>query len=122
MPGGDGTGPAGMGPMTGRAAGYCAGYPVPGYMNPTVPRMGMGWGFRRGWRAAGYAPYGAAWPTTPPAVAPGVQPFAPGVQPGFGYGMTQEQETEVLKNQAQMLGQQLEQINKRLEELEKVEE
>jgi len=30
MPGGDGTGPAGMGPMTGRAAGYCAGYPVPG--------------------------------------------------------------------------------------------
>ena len=34
MPGGDRTGPAGMGPMTGRAAGYCAGYPVPGYMNP----------------------------------------------------------------------------------------
>ena len=114
MPGGDGTGPAGMGPMTGRAAGYCAGYSVPGYMNPTVPRMGMGWGFRRGW-GAGYAPYGAAWPTTPPA-------FAPGVQPGFGYGMTQEQETEVLKNQAQMLSQQLEQINSRLKELEEVEE
>ncbi|MBN2569342.1 MAG: DUF5320 domain-containing protein [Deltaproteobacteria bacterium] len=29
MPFGDGTGPAGMGPMTGRAAGYC----VPGYTN-----------------------------------------------------------------------------------------
>jgi hypothetical protein len=28
---GDGTGPAGMGPMTGRAAGYCAGYLVPGF-------------------------------------------------------------------------------------------
>jgi len=40
MPRGDGTGPAGMGPMTGRAAGYCAGYPVPGYMNPAV---GAGW-------------------------------------------------------------------------------
>ncbi|MGI6097596.1 MAG: DUF5320 domain-containing protein, partial [Dethiobacteria bacterium] len=26
MPRGDGSGPAGMGPMTGRAAGYCAGY------------------------------------------------------------------------------------------------
>ena len=26
MPGGDGTGPMGMGPMTGRAAGFCAGY------------------------------------------------------------------------------------------------
>jgi len=34
MPLGDGTGPLGLGPMTGRAAGFCAGYPVPGYMNP----------------------------------------------------------------------------------------
>lgn len=25
MPGGDGTGPAGLGPMTGRGMGYCAG-------------------------------------------------------------------------------------------------
>ena len=30
MPRGDGTGPAGFGPLTGRGAGYCAGYPVPG--------------------------------------------------------------------------------------------
>ena len=115
MPRGDGSGPAGMGPMTGRGAGYCAGYPAPGFMNSAVPRMGMGWGFRGGRRAAGYAPYGVAAPMAPPA-------FAPGVQPGFGYGMTQEQEVDVLKNQAQMLGQQLEQINSRLEELEKVEE
>ena len=43
MPGGDRTGPAGMGPMAGRAAGYCAGYPVPGFMNP-VPRGGF-WGW-----------------------------------------------------------------------------
>ena len=28
MPRGDGTGPRGLGPMTGRAAGYCAGYPI----------------------------------------------------------------------------------------------
>ena len=42
MPGGDGTGPGGMGPMTGRAAGYCAGYPVPGFMNPIGGRLGMG--------------------------------------------------------------------------------
>ncbi len=33
MPRGDGAGPAGLGPKTGRAAGFCAGYPVPGYMN-----------------------------------------------------------------------------------------
>jgi hypothetical protein len=41
MPFGDGTGPAGLGPMTGRAAGFCAGYPVPGYMNPAVGRVGF---------------------------------------------------------------------------------
>ncbi len=33
MPGGDRTGPAGMGPMTGRGAGFCAGYGTAGYMN-----------------------------------------------------------------------------------------
>jgi len=45
MPLGDGTGPAGLGPMTGRAAGYCAGYPVPGYMNPVLNRRFRGYGF-----------------------------------------------------------------------------
>ena len=52
MPGGDGTGPAGMGPMTGRAAGYCAGYPVPGYANP-IPGRGLGFRLRSGF-AGGY--------------------------------------------------------------------
>lgn len=33
MPRGNGTGPNGMGPMTGRAAGYCAGYNVAGFAN-----------------------------------------------------------------------------------------
>lgn len=44
MPGGDRTGPLGFGPMTGRAAGYCAGYPFAGFMNPFYGR-----GFARGW-------------------------------------------------------------------------
>ena len=60
MPFGDGTGPAGMGLMTGRAAGFCAGYPVPGYMNPVV--------------RAGF--YGAAMPA--------VGPYGAGA---YGYGM-----------------------------------
>lgn len=38
MPFGDGTGPGGYGPMTGRAAGFCAGYAVPGYANPVFCR------------------------------------------------------------------------------------
>ncbi|MBW2040215.1 MAG: DUF5320 domain-containing protein [Deltaproteobacteria bacterium] len=48
MPWGDGTGPWGFGPMTGRAAGYCAGYPMPGYANPAFPRWGWGRGRGRG--------------------------------------------------------------------------
>ena len=44
MPRGDGTGPAGMGPMTGRTAGFCAGYPVPGFTNPVGGRGYWGWG------------------------------------------------------------------------------
>jgi hypothetical protein len=58
MPGGDGTGPMGQGPMTGRAAGLCAGYPHPGYAAPGFGRgygrgriLGFGRGFwRRGSR------------------------------------------------------------------------
>lgn len=33
MPRGDGTGPMGMGAMTGRGAGFCAGFKMPGYIN-----------------------------------------------------------------------------------------
>ena len=53
MPLGDRTGPAGLGPMTGRAAGYCAGYPVPGYMNPAVGRAVF-----YGAGAPAFGPYG----------------------------------------------------------------
>ncbi len=53
MPGGDRTGPRGAGPMSGKAAGYCAGYPVPGYANSLggYGRGGRGWG--RGREEAG---------------------------------------------------------------------
>ena len=59
MPGGDATGPMGMGPMTGRAAGFCAGYSVPGYVNNGPGRafgmgFGRGAGFRRGFHAGGF--------------------------------------------------------------------
>ncbi len=59
MPHGDRTGPLGGGPKTGRAAGFCAGSGVPGYMNPGyganiseplrgVGRGGIPWGGGRG--------------------------------------------------------------------------
>jgi len=43
MPRGDATGPAGRGPMTGRAKGYCAGYLYPG----SCPGFGNGFGLNR---------------------------------------------------------------------------
>jgi hypothetical protein len=85
MPRGDGTGPAGMGPMTGRAAGYCAGYDVPGYMNPYGARPAWGGSFPyptyRG--MAGY-PYPAGpynWSGTP-----AYGPFLSRGRGGFGRG------------------------------------
>jgi hypothetical protein len=81
MPFGDGTGPMGLGPMTGRGAGFCAGFGRPGFASsmpsypyhygynnwtPMWPRRGYGFasGFGRGfgrslgrgWRRWG--PYG----------------------------------------------------------------
>jgi len=70
MPFGDGTGPMGLGPMTGRGAGFCAGFgrpvfasPMHGYpysygygnLTPGWPRWGYGFGrgFGRGWRRWG---------------------------------------------------------------------
>ena len=56
MPRGDRTGPWGNGPKTGRAAGYCAGSPVPRYSNPSesaeeLPaRYGLPGGWGRGYR------------------------------------------------------------------------
>lgn len=59
MPGGDGTGPRGMGPLTGRGLGFCSGAGVSGFMGG-FRRLGLacrrGWGAGRGGYAAGDAP------------------------------------------------------------------
>ncbi len=119
MPGGDGTGPAGMGPMTGRAAGFCAGFPVPGYMNPIPGRgfgygggRGFGMGFRggRGWGGYWQAPYAAPAHPYPGAIPPYAAPY--------GGGPTPEQEADMLKGQVEYFEDVLEGIKKRIEELE----
>jgi hypothetical protein len=117
MPFGDGTGPAGMGAMTGRAAGYCAGYGLPGNMNPISGRgtgfcLGRGGRGRRnwfyatglpGWQRAGYG-----------------FPFR-----GTGYGyeqlpysVTPEQEMDMLRRQSDHLEKTLSDLNQRIQELE----
>ena len=122
MPRGDGTGPAGMGPMTGRAAGFCAGYSVPGYMNPIGGRgyggwgRGGGWGRRNwyyatglpGWARAGYGL---------PAWGGVVSPYAYGGTPSAP-GLSAQQELDSLKGQAEYLEDSLDGIRKRIEELE----
>ena len=112
MPRGDGTGPMGMGPMTGRAAGFCAGYGAPGYMHPMPGRsMGMGrgrgaWGGGRGWgRMAGGAFWGAGFR--------GWAPFG-----GVAEGPSPKQEHDQLKQQAAYLESALTNIQSRLQELE----
>jgi hypothetical protein len=90
--------------MTGRAAGYCAGYNMPGYANPYGGRMGAGFGRGRG-RGGGYFPS--------PAVSAqpyGAYPYAP------TYSEAQEKET--LQNQVKFFEDQIGALQKRIEELE----
>ncbi len=117
MPFGDRTGPQGFGPRTGRGAGYCAGFGMPGSMS-TVPGGagfgfghggGLGWfgrgrGCRNSYRATGLP----GWPRA-----------------GYGYpyapSFTAKEETDFLRNQAEFLSKQLEEIQNRISSLEKAE-
>lgn len=105
--------------MTGRAAGYCAGYGVPGFANPVGGRgLGMGWG--RGWgRGGGMAwgrgrglgmgmAYRRGWGFAPDAYAGGY----PAPEP------TAEEELGALRQQAEWLQQQTEAIDARIRELQ----
>jgi hypothetical protein len=108
MPRGDKTGPEGLGPMTGRGLGYCAGYSTSGYMHNIPGRgmgrgfgfgrgLGLGLGFRRG-RGYGYYPYS--------------------FRPAPYSGPTKEEELHILKAQAENLKKDLEEIQKCISELE----
>lgn len=127
MPGGDRTGPLGRGPMTGRGAGYCAGYAVQGFMNPVSGRGyggGRGWGRgaggRGGWRHR-HCYYATAVPGWERAAMewPGYPPPVPGA---FGPLVAREQELEALKQQAKYFEQTLNDLKKRISEVESSEE
>ncbi len=116
MPRGDGTGPMGMGPRSGRAAGYCAGFAVPGYANPGFAqnfRSGMGRGMRgggRGWRNMYYATAMPGWMRSGYAPSYGA--------PGATMNADPEMEKQALKNQADALQAELDAVKKRLDEME----
>jgi len=91
--------------MTGRAAGYCAGYATPGYANPAGGRGCWGGrGAGRGWRNMFYATGLPGWMRFGAYRVPGVAP-APA------------QEADLLQAQAENLKATLANIEKRLEEI-----
>jgi len=107
----------GMGPMTGRTAGFCAGNNMPGYLNNTRGRgfgmgcgrgtgfgrrsfHGGGFGFRNRFFATGVP--GRTWFGNPPAPFQQADP---------------ETEKQTLKSQAEYLQSEMDAIKKRLDEL-----
>ena len=112
MPRGDRRGPNGMGPMTGRGAGFCSGNNAPGYTNNGVAggygrgfggrQMGAGYGrgFGRGY-GQGFGPYNTAVPFT---------------------GYSKSAETGAVENEIAFLKDQLKAMESRLVELKEVKE
>ena len=88
MPQGNGTGPNGQGPMTGRGRGFCAGFNAPGFAN-----LGFGRGFGQG-RCFGFR-----------------QSF---VQPQV---ITEAQEKDFLKQELESLNAEKAEIEARIKEL-----
>lgn len=97
MPAGDRTGPRSMGPMSGKAAGYCVEQQIPGYASPgNDSGMGRGYGRGRGRRFRGGI-------RGIPATAPTA---------------TREQELEMLKQRAEYFKTAGEEISARIREIE----
>lgn len=112
MPGGDRTGPLGRGPMTGRGAGYCAGYGVPGFSNPGYGMGGAVYEGRggRGRRNRFFATGIPGWQHSAGNPIPGRMAF-------FGQPATPQDELEVFKEQAQYLEKGLKELQTRMEAL-----
>lgn len=113
-----------MGPMTGRAAGFCAGYQMPGYANPIGGRGGFGRGFGGGRGRGGWGRRNWFYATGVPGwsrAAMGYPAFG-GMPPAAGmtYGapVSREQQLDALKGQAEYFADALDGIRKRIEELE----
>lgn len=123
MPGGDRTGPTGMGPMTGRGAGYCAGTGAPGFVNRAFGGFfGRGRGGGRGWRNMFYATGMPGWARAGvgaigAAVAGAAAPNAATPAAGFR-SMTPQQELDALKQQARQAADVLASVQQRISELE----
>jgi hypothetical protein len=114
MPGRNGMGPLGQGPMTGGGRGWCGGAASRMEMPARGPGFGMGWGngrcggwrHRHGFRASG--PRG--WQRAQMSWA--------GSGAGFPIAFSKEDELCMLKQQAQNLEQTLSEIESRIQEID----
>ena len=108
MPGFDGTGPRGEGPMTGGGRGYCV-VPFGAAGRQSGKGSFYGRGAGRGWRNCFYATGLPGWMRA----QKGMQAFG-----GFGRAVSKEDDVEMLKSQADFLKQQLEDTQARIQEME----
>ncbi len=124
MPGFDGTGPMGQGPMTGGGGGYCA-VPVRGAAPFGFYGRGRGYGGRgrgagRGWRHWYYATGVPGWMRAqagaPAFGGPGYGPAPYGY--GAPYAVPKEEELAALKDQLDFFKSQMEDLQARIREME----
>jgi hypothetical protein len=102
LPRGNKMGPMGFGPRSGRGAGFCAGYPAPGYLNPG-PRRGRAF-WHRGWGWCHHPVPGHSMPYYP------------------GYCVSQpnpDDERAILEDQAKMLQAEIDALKTDLKEIER---
>ena len=112
MPRGDRTGPSGQGSVTGRALGYCQGFDSPGFTKGVGGGMGRGFGYGGGMRMGRGRGFG--WGRNFGGAYTGSFPGYPWMP-----SMSKEDETKLLKTQADELSRSQKDIEKRLGELEK---
>ncbi|MFX1493196.1 MAG: DUF5320 domain-containing protein [Promethearchaeota archaeon] len=123
MPGGDRTGPRGLGSMTGRGLGYCAGYDSPGYTRGYGMGLGRGWG--RGWGRGRGIGLGRGWrwnygPIYTPVYTTYTSGIIPKITPENQLTML-KQEKEYLEKEVNGIKSAIDDISKRIEELEREE-
>ena len=109
MPKGDQTGPYGYGPMSGRGAGFCAGYDMPGYAHPGMFGRGMrmrAWG-GRGMRHRFYTGGRHGWMGNAAYAVP------------YPVDVTPEEKQDMLKTREAWLKEQLEEVRQDLSEVDK---
>ena len=120
MPRGDGSGPMGRGPRTGRAAGYCAGYPAAGYANPLPGRGAYGEGGSRGARGHRHWYYATGltgWQRAAQGWYP-TQSAAPEYYPNPYSQMAPPEEAKMIRSRIERLEQDIQAARERLGELE----